>query len=498
MHKHFFSLVGESGSQTETLLQSGSRKMSRSELTLEVEDLATRLQKLGLRCIALYADNGIDWIVTDLACQLTDIRITPIPLFFTDTQIKHAISSSGADALITDQRSFTEYFDVVLTPAQDQRATGGAGLFLLDPDRSAFLPEGTQKITFTSGTTGTPKGVCLSTVQQLTVARAIESVIAVDRPIHLCVLPLSTLLENIAGLYAPLLAGGTIVAPPLADLGLTGSSELDIRKLLACIEQHQPNSMILVPEILNALTLAAESGWRPPSSLQFVAVGGARVAGRLLHRARQAGLPAFEGYGLSESGSVVSLNVPGADRVGSVGRPLPHVDVQIEDGEIVVTGTEFLGYANQPHTWGSGPVATGDIGRIDDDGFIFVNGRAKNQLITSFGRNVSPEWVESELIAGPLLQQAIVFGDARPFCVALLYPREVSTSDEEITAWINKTNQRLPDYAHLDDWYRLPEPMASRDGLTTENGRPKRAMIQQKYSSEINRMYEIKLEACSL
>ena len=91
-------------------------------------------------------------------------------------------------------------------------------------------------------------------------------------------------------------------------------------------------------------------------------------------------------------------------------------------------------------------------------------------------------------MAGPLLQQAVVFGDARPFCIALLSPRDVSVSDDDIEAWILKTNQRLPDYARVVHWYRLPEPIANRE----------RAVIERKYHFEINRLYEITLEACSL
>jgi len=497
MIRQFLATVGQLGSTGETLLQSGQRELTRTELLAVVEDLAARLEKLGLRCVALHADNGIDWIVADFACQLAEIRITPVPLFFSDTQFRHAIEDSGADALISDQQDVMRILDGDLIPARDQRDDGPTKLYLLGPGRSAQLPDGTQKITFTSGTTGTPKGVCLSSDQQFGVASAITSVLDLEQPKHLCVLPLSTLLENLAGVYTPLLAGGTVVAPPLAELGLTGSSDLDIGKLLSCIDQHQPNSMILVPELLNALTLAAESSWRPPSSLQFVAVGGGKVAADLLHRSRHAGLPAYEGYGLSECASVVSLNVPGTDRLGTVGRPLPHVDVQIEGGQIVVTGSEFLGYANQPHTWDSGPIATGDIGHADNCGFIYVDGRAKNQIITSFGRNLSPEWVEAELTAGPLLQQAVIFGDARPFCVALVHPRQISVGDEEISAWIHRINQRLPDYARVLDWYRLPAALSNHKGMTTENGRPKRRIVEQEYASAIEHMYENSLEACN-
>ncbi len=341
------------------------------------------------------------------------------------------------------------------------------------------MPAGTQKITFTSGTTGAPKGVCLSAEQQLTLAQSLASVIGLDAPRHLCVLPLSTLLENLAGVYAPLLAGGTVVVPALAEVGLAGSSGLDVSRWLACIEHYQPDSLILVPEMLNALTLAAGAGWPVPTSLQFVAVGGGKVSPEMLRRARDLGIPAYEGYGLSECSFGRLPERPGRYRPGAVGRPLPHVDVSIEDDEILVQGNAFLGYVGQPETWGADAVHTGDIGCIDADGFVHVSGRRKHQLITSFGRNLSPEWVESELLAGPMLQQAVIIGDDRPYCVALVLPRNSSSSDADIAAWVHATNQRLPDYARILSWYRLPSALSHADGLLTENGRPKRIAISR-------------------
>ena len=486
--------IGQSGPVADILLQSGKRSVTRAELLLSVEDLTRRLGRLNLQSVALYADNGIDWILTDLACQALGIRIVPIPLFFSAEQVNHTISSSGVDALISNQVHVSELIDNSLTLPPEQPFSGDTKLYLLDAEQHALIPEGTQKITFTSGTTGTPKGVCLSATQQLQVARTLAEAVGSSKPRHLCVLPLSTLLENLAGVHAPLLSGGTVIVPPLAEVGINGSSGLDIKKLLSCISETQPNTLILVPELLDALSAAAECGWRPPTSLHFVAVGGGKVAPELLRRAREAGLPAFEGYGLSECASVVTLNVPGADRPGSVGRPLPHVDISVDDGEIVVGGSEFLGYANQPDTWASGPVRTGDLGHIDSDGFVIVSGRAKNQLITSFGRNISPEWVESELTASPVMQQATVVGDARPFCVALVYPQSAATTNEEIGALIHSSNQRLPDYARVLDWHRMPTPCTDQNGLMTASGKPKRAAIEQHYQSEIENMYATKQE----
>ena len=127
--------------------------------------------------------------------------------------------------------------------------------------------------------------------------------------------------------------------------------------------------------------------------------------------ARVAGLPAYEGYGLSECASVVALNAPGAVREGSVGRVLPHATLRIDEaGEIHVRGATMLGYLGEE---GASPeeVATGDLGFINDDGYLYVQGRRKNLLITSLGRNVSPEWVERELLAHTSIGQAVVFGD---------------------------------------------------------------------------------------
>lgn len=468
------------GSSRGVALESGETRLSRAELCDRAENLASKLRRRNVSTVALYLDNGIEWIISDLACQLAALSLVPLPLFFSDAQRRHALDSSRADAIIGAR-------GIELRPG----AAHGA------PVKPAMLPPGTQKITFTSGTTGTPKGVCLSASQQLTVANTLASVIDIDKPRHLCVLPLSTLLENLAGVYAPLLAGGTVIAPPLADAGLAGSSGLDVGKLLACINRCEPNTLILVPEMLNALALAAGAGWRPPPSLRFVAVGGGKVSPALLRRARKAGIPAFEGYGLSECASVVSLNVPAADEVGAVGRPLPHVELATRNGEIVVRGSVFLGYVNQPESWGADCVCTGDLGHIDRDGFLHVDGRRKDQIITSYGRNLSPEWVESELLAGPLLRQAVVVGDDRPYCVALVYPRTATRSDREIAGWIDRVNAGLPDYARIADWYRLPKALGRHDGLLTGNGRPRRSRIAHRYQFAIDSLYETCQEAFS-
>ena len=446
---------------------------------------AEQLHTARITSLALHADNGPLWIIVDLACQYAKIRLVPLPLFFSAGQREHALNSSGVDAIISQETilassNVVEIDCLRLTNLNCQQLT----------TRNITLPDGTDKITFTSGSTGEAKGVCLSNQQQLSVAEGIVERLQLSDTCHLCLLPLSTLLENIAGVYAPLLANGCVITPPLSDLGMHGSSTLNMEKLLTRLTRYQPNSLILVPELLLALVQACEKGWQPPQSLLFVAVGGGKVSSALLQKAREHGLPVYEGYGLSECSSVVCLNAPGQERIGSVGKPLSPHSVYTKDGEIQTKSNAFLGYVNDPVSWGQNAVATGDLGYIDDEGFVFIEGRLGSRLISSFGRNISPEWVESELLAGPLLAHAVVVGDAKPYCAALVQPRKPDTNREEIEQWINTVNQQLPDYARIQRWHCFDQPLTRDRQLLTSNGRPRRQAIQQQLANEISSLYK--------
>ena len=127
---------------------------------------------------------------------------------------------------------------------------------------------------------------------------------------------------------------------------------------------------------------------------------------------------------------------------------------------------------------------------MDERGFVTVTGRSKNVLITSFGRNISPEWVESELSAGNHFQQVLVTGDGRPGCAALLLPLNSGLGDGQIQAIVDEVNTRLPDYARVAQWLRLVEPMTSANGLLTDNGRPRRDRIAAHYSRDIEQLYK--------
>jgi long-subunit acyl-CoA synthetase (AMP-forming) len=209
----------------------------------------------------------------------------------------------------------------------------------------------------------------------------------------------------------------------------------------------------------------------------MVAVGGAAVGASLVLAARQVGIPAHEGYGLSEGASVQTLNLPGADRPGSAGKPLPHARLRLNSrGEIEIAGSLFSGYLGEAASSGEW-WPTGDLGEIDAEGFVHVRGRIKHVLITAFGRNVSPEWVETALRSGPTLAQAVVFGDGEPALSAVVWPLTAALTDTQIQAGIDAANQTLPDYAQVRHWVRAQAAFAVDTGLATANGRPQRGAI---------------------
>lgn len=479
------------GFDTSSYLSDGVSRKELCDFESDLHDLAMSLRRSKIRRLGVCANNSLVWAQVDFACVLAGICLIPIPTFFSEQQRQHILKECVLEGIVTDDACLFQGpslpdFEVLGPEVQliDLRVNSEAS------SKAPLLPRGTGKVTFTSGSTGTPKGVCLSHEQLFQQASVLAEIVDMRAPKHLCILPMTTLLENVAGLYAPLLVGGEVVVPSQESMGFKGSALVEPKKLLLTLSEQKPNTLILIPQLLQLLVGAAAQGWRVPDSLQFVAVGGSRVSQELLAAARSAGIPAYEGYGLSECASVVSLNSSKQYLEGSCGKPLPNLSVSIVESEIVVSGNCMLGYMNDESSWYPRQIVTGDIGSIDEHGYLSIEGRKKNIIISSYGRNISPEWIESEILASPLIGEAVVLGDARPYCVALLWSASLNNPEDKLLrSWIEHVNKALPDYAQIRSWYLLPSPLQANSKLMTDNARPRREAIAMHFAQEIDALY---------
>jgi len=248
--------------------------------------------------------------------------------------------------------------------------------------------------------------------------------------------------------------------------------------------------------------------------------GGAAVP-LYVHEFFQAiGIPVQEAWGLTETSPVITLNgwIPGDMRLGSVGRPLPSYEMRVaDDGELLAKGPSvFSGYWNKPEQTAEvfdaeGFFHTGDIGTIDEDGFVFITDRKKDLIVTAGGKNIAPQPVESELKESPYIENAVLIGDGRPYIVALLAPdpevvgawaedrgedaddlaRVVSNPDlqREFARAVEGVNAKLARFEQIKIFRVLPEPLTVEGGSLTPTMKVKRRAVTEAYADLIQEMY---------
>jgi long-chain acyl-CoA synthetase len=443
------------------------------------------------KVIGISIDNSVDWVALDLMCIQTHRTLVPIPSFFNKEQVAYLINESGIETLITNSKKQLKAHGFLDNIESINR--NYIGSLPVEKDRKHHeLLSDTQKVTFTSGSTGFPKGICLSTQSQFRVANDLVKVLLnLKIKKHMSLLPFSILLENVAGTYTTMLLGGENHIYPLKDVGFDGVMFQE-HKCIALIIKHQIESIILLPQLLEQIINYMEKEDLVLPSLKFVAVGGAKVSESLLLRAEKLGLPVFEGYGLSECSSVVAVNHKDHHLIGSVGEVLSSRQVRVIDHEIEVFLEEGLRYLNG-NTIDPGWYKTGDLGEIKDN-LLFITGRKKNVVITSVGRNISPEWPESILLEDKRIAQAMITCFDQPYLSAILITN-TELSQIEKKNLLKQANKKLPAYAQIKECINLDAPFTYQQGTLTANGRLKRNVILQNLltnKQELEReLYEI-------
>jgi long-chain acyl-CoA synthetase len=251
--------------------------------------------------------------------------------------------------------------------------------------------------------------------------------------------------------------------------------------------------------------------------VKYYVSGGAPLGRELAEWYACVGIRIHEGYGLTETSPVIAVNTPVAHRLGTVGRPLPNLEVRIaEDGEIITRGPNvFKGYWNMPeetaNTFEGDWFKTGDIGNIDSDGFLSVTDRKKDLIKTSGGKFIAPQPIENSLKANPLIAEAAVIGDKRRFASVVLAPAFATLEDwagrnqvpftnrHELvnhptvqalySGIVEDVNKSLAKYEKLKKIYVIPDELSIADGTLTPTLKLRRRNVEARYREEIEKMY---------
>ena len=247
--------------------------------------------------------------------------------------------------------------------------------------------------------------------------------------------------------------------------------------------------------------------------LRFAIAGGAALGDQVAEFFEAVGIALYQGYGLTESAPVLAVNCPRANRRSSVGRPIPGVEIRIaEDGEIIARSPGVMrGYwgnesATREAIDAEGWLHTGDIGRFDADGYLYITDRKKDVLITSGGKNVAPQPIEQLLTAQPAIAQAVVVGDNYPYLTALIAPRfedlpapftgrpaedllADAAFERLIDGAVDVVNAGLSEHERIRNWQFLPRELTQAEGEVTPTLKVRRRIVLERYGDLVASMY---------
>jgi long-chain acyl-CoA synthetase len=524
--------------------------------------------------VGIMSRTRYDWTVADYAIWYAGATVVPIYETSSAEQVEWILGDSNAVGVFLESAKNKKVFDEVADRipdctrawifddgALDTLATAGAGISdeELERRRATLNPESLATIIYTSGTTGRPKGCMLThgnfMFEVSNIVAGMPQLFTVQGASTLLFLPLAHVF-------------GRIIQLGCIHSGTRLGHAPDVKNLLGDLQSFQPTFLLAVPRVFekvfnsaqqkataegkgNIFNTAAQTAIDYSKSLdtggpgfglklkhkvfdrlvygklraamggkiEWAVSGGAPLGDRLGHFFRGIGVTILEGYGLTETSAATTVNRPDAIRIGTVGQPFPGASVKVAaDGELMLAGAQiFKGYWNNPTATAEaiepdGWFHSGDIGEIDDQGFVKITGRKKELIVTAGGKNVAPAVLEDRLRANWLVSQCMVVGDAQPFIAALVtidpesFPGWLKqagkpegstiasmTNDPDLVAEIQKAvdeaNKAVSNAEAIKKFTILQEDWTEEGGQLTPSMKLKRNVVMKEYASEVDALY---------
>ena len=570
----FFGIAARN--QAELLLQLVDERwwpISSQQFVAKVEGVAAALCSWGISKgdrVAILAENRHEWVVADMGCLLLGAVVVPIYTTLTPEQTAYMLRHSGARAIfVSTEKHLEKVLSIASTTYLEKMAVmddvpGGRAVRMsevMQPGSRVDLetlaervqPTDLATVIYTSGTTGVPKGV------MLTHGNMASNITAFCRDFGFCqgmhsvsFLPLSHVTARSVDM-ALLNRGVTLAHLPILERLPKTLLEVRPEILLSVPRVYEkvhtqvdlqaarfPKKQIYLwalqvgranqGQVLSGKTPGSLS-WKLARKLVYSKIragiggrvsifisGGAPLGRPLAEWYANVGIRIHEGYGLTETSPVISVNTPAEHRIGSVGKPLGNVQVRIaEDGEILVKAPSvFQGYWKNPEeTQGAfvdGWFKTGDIGRLDPDGYLYVTDRKKDLLKTSGGKFIAPQPIENALKHNSLVAEAVVVGDKRKFPAVLLFPNFAALEARAATkgidfasrselvelapvrAWyaeiVDQVNLPLAQFEKLKAFRLVTEELSAAAGTLTASLKLRRRAIEEQFKARIEEMYD--------
>jgi long-chain acyl-CoA synthetase len=544
------------------------RSVGWEEAGRRVEELAAGFLALGVRPgdrVAILGRTRLEWTLADFALISTGAVVVPVYQAATPADRAHVLSHSAARMLVCEDAAEREriarlpglgHLERALTmdgSDDDLAQLGERGRRHLfrDPGavaraRAAIREEDLLTLVYTSGTTGPPKGCMLT-------HRNYRAMVDMTRRIHGLAQP-----GDVVLLHLPLAhVFARLVQFLAAAVGMTIAFCPDASRLGVALRAVRPTLLPSVPRLFEAMHTAVlrdlARGRGPRRRLVGAALGAGREAARRRREGRQLdpwlalrlrladrlvfsrirsrlggrlryavsggaklvpevaelfealGVLILEGYGLTECTTVAAINRPDRHRVGTVGPPVPGVELRVAaDGEILVRGENvFAGYhldeaGTREVLDGEGWLRTGDVGSLDADGFLTITDRKKDIIVTSEGENVPPQRLETALRASPYISEALVVGDGRPYLVALLSPnldeiRPAGRTDAEVRRLLGRVvadvNRGAAHAERVRGFAVLPRELRAEEGELTPTLKARRHVCEEHFRDLIESLY---------